>query len=174
MNKITKILLVSLSTLMIATLSACKSVTMSDEKVEAVAASIVDFDLPAGYTAEFSANLMGYSLASYINADGHSHLYLIQSENELDGEKLEQGLEKLVPDIYDSHTRMTILEKLPVTFRGQEVNAIFSEGVDSENGTYRQVTVAFQGKGGPALLVFSEPATKWNQEYVLNLLASMQ
>ena len=44
------------------------------------AAEIADFDLPAGYYADFSTTLMGYEVAAYTRGDGPSHIYLIQSD----------------------------------------------------------------------------------------------
>jgi hypothetical protein len=68
---------------------------------------------------------------------------------------------------------MTIIETRPVTVREQEVTLVISEGITSEGETYRQVTAAFQGKGGPALLMLSEPVTSWNQQVVDALIASI-
>jgi hypothetical protein len=51
---------------------------------------------------------------------------------------------------------------------------VVSEGVNSENVSYRQITVGFQGKGGPALLVLSETVEGWDQTVVDTFLASIQ
>ena len=143
------------------------------DKVVSTAAEIADFDLPANYVPEFSARLEEYTLVSYSPGDGHSHLYLIQSENESDGEKLADMVEQIAPGSYDPHTRMTVIETRLVTVREQEVTLVISEGITSEGETYRQVTVPFHGKGGPALLMFSEPVTSWNQETVDAFVASI-
>jgi hypothetical protein len=58
------------------------------DQVDAVASKIADFNLPAGYHAAFSSNLMGYSLMAYSRGVGPSHIYLIQSEKQSVGEKL--------------------------------------------------------------------------------------
>jgi hypothetical protein len=158
-------------------LSACgtnTTINTDTDKVVSVAAEIADFDLPAGYQPEFSASLEGYILVSYNPGDGHSHLYLIQSEKESDGEKLVSMVEQIAPGSYDPQTRMTIIETRPVTVREQEVTLVISEGVTSEGETYRQVMAAFQGKGGPALLVLSGPVTSWNQQSVDAFIASIQ
>ena len=68
---------------------------------------------------------------------------------------------------------MTVIENRPVTLRGQEVTLIVSEGVNSENVSYRQISVAFEGKGGPALLLFSESVEAWDQAAVDEFLASI-
>ncbi|MCB8983380.1 MAG: hypothetical protein H6659_06135 [Ardenticatenaceae bacterium] len=137
-----------------------------------VAAQIADFDLPPGYTADFSVTVSGYSVAAYNPGDGHSHLYLIQSNKEEDGEALAAGLSKLVPGSGD--VRMTVVENRPVTVRGQNVTAVISEGLNSENTRYRQIMVAFQGKGGPALLALSTPVSTWDETMVANFLVSLR
>ena len=156
MKKLTKILF---SLFLLSSISACATMVSIDaapEEVANMANKIADFDIPKGYQPEFSTSLNGYIVVSYNPGDGHSHLYLIQSDNEDDGEKLESMLDQIAPGSYDPQTRMTILETLPVTVRGQEETLVISEGTTSEGETYSQAAVAFQGRGGPALLVISE------------------
>ena len=158
-------------------LAACTTniaIETHTDKVESTAAEIADFDLPADYIPEFSARLDGYTLVSYNLGDDHSHLYLIQSEEESDGEKLAGMVEQIAPGSYDPQTRMTVIETRQVTVRKQEVILIISEGVTSEGEIYRQVTAAFQGNGGPALLMLSEPVPSWNQESVDAFIASIR
>ncbi len=162
-----------LPAILIIVLTACSAGNTGVDKVSNSASEIADFDLPAGYVPEFTASLMGYTVASFRLDDGHSHLYLIQSEKDADGEKLAQMLDELVPGASDPQTRITVIETHPVTVRGQETTLVISEGVNSEGESYRQATVAFPGKGGPALLVLSEPVESWNQEMVDAFIASI-
>lgn len=168
--------LVVISLIVLAALSACGSIeaTNDSQQVTDTASKIADFELPAGYASEFSIEVSGYMLASFRGEDGPSHLYLIQSEKQSDGEELEQMLAQLAPGSSDPNTRLTVIENHTATVRGQEVAVVTSEGVNSENVTYRQLTVGFQGKGGPALLVFTESAEQWNQEMVDAFLQSIQ
>jgi hypothetical protein len=173
MNKRVKILL---TLVFLIGLSACASTSSFDSSVEQVtsaAAEIAEFDLPAGYHADFSAKLMGYTVAAFNPGDAHSHLYLIQSSKETDGQKLADMLDQLAPGASDAQTRMTVLENRSVIVRSQEVTMVISEGTDSEDESYRQATVAFEGQGGPALLVISEPTTSWDQATVDAFLASI-
>jgi hypothetical protein len=101
-------------------------------------------------------------------------LYLIQSEKESDGDELAKMLAQLAPGSSDPNTRMTVSLERPVTLRGQEVTLIVSEGVNSENVSYRQITAAFEGKSGPALLMFSETVEDWDQAAVDEFLASIR
>lgn len=157
-------------------LTACgltTTINTNTDQVARAAAEIADFDLPAGYRPEFSASVEGYTLVSYNPGDGHSHLYLIQSEKESDGEKLGSMMDQIAPGSYDPQTRMAVLETRTVTVREQEVTLVISEGVTSEGETYRQVMVPFQGKGGPALVTLSEPVERWSQESVDAFIASI-
>jgi hypothetical protein len=176
MKQIIQIMLVVISAIILAILSACGTAeaTNDSQRVTKLAAKIADFDLPAGYTSEFSAEMAGYTFAAYNGASGPSHIYLIQSEKESDGEELERMLTQLAPGASDSNSRMTIVENRTATVRDQKVAVVVSEGVNSENISYRQITVGFRGKGGPALLVLSETVESWDQAAVDTFLASIQ
>jgi hypothetical protein len=157
-------------------LSACgpaNSINTNAAQVTKAAAEIADFELPAGYRPDFTARLMGYTIAAFNPGDGHGHLYLIQSEEETDADKLASMLESLAPGSNDPQTRMTIVETRPVSVHGEEVTLVISEGINSEGESYRQATVAFQGQDGPALLVLSEPVERWEQATVDVFLASI-
>jgi hypothetical protein len=149
------------------------AVNKNVDKIASTASDIAEFDLPAGYSPKFSASLSNFSLVSYDPGDGHSHLYLIQSEKESESDKLANMVGQIAPGIYDPQTRMTIIETRSLTVREQEVTMVVSEGVTSERGTYRQAMVAFQGNGGFALVIISEPVARWNQEIVDDFIASI-
>ena len=176
MSQITKIILTLMGASALIGLSACSSFVATNtdpEQLSGFTSEIAGFDLPAGYHADFSTNLMGYSVTAYSRGAGPSHLYLVQSEKESDGEKLAQMLPELVLGSGDPQTRMTVIETRPIRVRGQETTLVISDWINSEGISYRQAAVAFQGDGGPALLVFSEPIERWNQETVDAFLASI-
>jgi len=170
MNPFRKTLFVATISIMLASLFACTA----KEAPNDTGATIADFDLPTGYTTEFSTSMLGYSVVSYKGPNGPSHLYLIQSEKESDGDELEKMIKELVPGSRNADADMTVLENRPVTVRGQEATLLISEGVSSENVSYKQASVLFAGKGGPALLVFSEVTEAWDQEAVDTFLASIR
>jgi len=158
-------------------LTACgvhATLSTQPEKVNSAAAEIADFDVPAGYSPEFSASLDDYTLVSYHPANGHSHLYLVQSENSSDAEKLAEAIYKLNPGSVDTQARMAILETRPITAGVQETSLVISEGTNSDGDVYRQAMLAFEGKHGPALLVFSEPLAIWDLDTVNALLTSIR
>ena len=98
---------------------------------------------------------------------------VIQSEKQVDGEKLAYMLDELVVGSGDPETRMTVIETHPVQIRDQGTTLVISDCVNSEGRAYRQVAVTFQGNGGPALLVYSESIDNWDQTEVDTLLASV-
>jgi hypothetical protein len=140
------------------------------------AAGIADFSVPQGYQAEMALDLAGYTVVSYNPGDGHSHLYLVQAPTSQDvtPEKLEAMLSQTKTGQKDKNTRLTVVEKRPATIRGQAATLVISEGTNSDGDAYRQVTAAFQGKGGPALLVLEEPVDRWDEARVDQLIASFQ
>ncbi len=143
-------------------------------QVTSTAEKIADFDLPVGFKPEFAAEVHGYIAVSYKGPSRPSHLYLIQSEDETDGEDLQNMLAQVAPGSSDYQTRMTVIENRLITVKGQEVTVVISEGLNSDQAVYREAMVIFQGKGGPALLVFSDSAERWSQETVDALLGSIQ
>ena len=169
MNLIKKTLFATDIVMILVSLFACTIQTLDE-----AGAAIAEFDLPAGYTFEVSTSMMGYTVAAYKGQNGPSHLYLIQSEQESDGEELAKMLAQLVPGAGDPDSGLTVVENRPATIRGQEVTLIVREGINSEGVAYRQVTAAFEGKGGPALLVFSERVDAWDQNAIDELLTSIR
>jgi hypothetical protein len=169
MYLLNKTIFVAAILISLVSLSACTA-----ETVDEAGSAIADFDPPAGYNSEFSTSMLGYTVAAYRGPNVPSHLYLIQSEKESDGDELAKMLTQLVPGSNDPNTRMTVIENRPITLRGQETTLIVSEGVNSENVSYRQITAAFEGKGGPALLMFSESVEAWDQAAVDMFLDSIQ
>jgi hypothetical protein len=140
------------------------------------AAGIADFSLPDGYQPEMALEIAGYTVVSYNPGDGHSHLYLVQAPTSEDvtPEKLEEMLSQAQTGQRDKTTRMTIVETRTETIRGQAATLVISEGMNGDGDTYRQMTTAFKGKGGPALLVLEEPLTHWDDARVTQLIASIQ
>lgn len=163
--------------LMAALMTACGvnlTIETDIEKIDSAAAEIASFDLPAGYRSEFSITLNEYTLVSYTPDDGYSHLYLVQSINAADTDRLLRAMQDIIPGQYDPDARMTVLETRPVTVRGEETTLVISEGINGDGKTYRQALVAFDGSGGPALLVFSAPVTSWDLAIAETMVASIR
>lgn len=155
-------------------LAGCQGKT--GEVADKAATSIADFSLPEGYQPELALDLAGYTIVSYNPGDGHSHLYLVQApaSQEVTPDKLEAMLAQSQVGQKDRNSRLTVVEKRQATIRGQAATLVISEGTNGDGDPYRQVTAAFQGKGGPALLVLEEPVARWDDARVDQLIASIQ
>lgn len=148
--------------------------TDPDRIVNKTAVLIADFALPDQYEPEFGLHALGYTAVAFSYEAHNGHLYLVQSEDEADGQALKSALADMVPGYQDAEDNFTVVEQQAVTIRGQETTLTISEGTDWDNKAVRQATAVFRGKAGPALLIFSEPADAWNQTAVDTFLASMQ
>ncbi|MDO9087704.1 MAG: hypothetical protein Q7U53_15960 [Anaerolineaceae bacterium] len=158
-------------------LTACEAnplLNTNAEKVMEVTQQIVDFSIPVGYEPDFTANYKGYTLVSYRPENENSHLYILQSKDSADAENLQGILDVLVPGTSNAEGDQQVLDNYPIIFRGQETNLILLEGKNSEGKVYNQILVDFEGKGGPAVLVFSELSTYWDMDKVNRLLESVQ
>lgn len=169
------IILMILTTLL---LSACvdNSITLqtAPEIVNECAEQIASFDLPVGFQPEINAEMLGYTLVSYKGSSDMSHLYLVYSENEADEEKLTNILEKLSPGSYDRKDQAIILETKTMSVRGEDASLVINEAINGDGKSYRQAILVFQGKKGPTLLVYSEPAENWDQQIVEDLISSIK
>ncbi len=148
----------------------------SAQDVAKAAANIADFTLPEEYQPEYTLTLAGFTIVSYNPAGGYSHLFLVQAPADYkeDQAKLEETLHQAQSGKKDDTTRMTVVEKRSVAIRGQQTILVISEGVNSSDQPYRQATATFQGKNGPALLVISEPAARWDTARIDRFIASIK
>jgi hypothetical protein len=170
----TKSLAIILLVLLLTACNISDTLSTRSDAVVSTAVEIADFDLPTGYQPDFSSDVMGYSVVAYHRGDGPSHLYLIQSDDKADGEKLAQALDEIVVGSGNTQARQTVIETRTVSVNGQETTLVISDALNSEGLSYRQAVVPFQGKGGPALLVFSEPHESWDPAILNALIASIQ
>ncbi len=152
--------------------------TPDSESVGELANSIVDFDLPEGYAPEASVNLLGFKVATFSPGDGKSHLYLMQfpPSAEVNREAMEKQLLQALRSSGQSWDadEMHQVGEIVKTIRDEEVTFTISEGTDNEGATFRAVVGVFQGKSGPALLMFAEPVEKWDEARVGALLDSLK
>ena len=157
-------------------LSACGKQTMLEtrpEKVNQTAAAIINFELPTGFGTAFAASVDGYSIVAYSHKNQSGHLYLIQSQNDADFDLLEQEMNKYVAGSGNVPDHRIIVETLPVHIDDQSAEVVISEDNNGDGQRYRQALVAFEGKGGPALLVFSTLTNDWDTNTLNALLESL-
>ncbi len=153
--------------------SVSKHIIQTPAQVEAVAQSIADFDLPAGYSTDYAVEFLGFSLAAYKPGDGHSHIMLLQAPSGLhiDQSELEQQLG--TGQQHDDQLRLTVVSQEHRTVRGQEASLVISEGISSDGTPIRQYNMVFEGKQGTSLLAITEPLARWDPAIVETFIASI-
>lgn len=152
--------------------------TTDGDKVARVAATIADFTAPQDYVPEYTAQLAGYTLVAYNPGDGYSHLMLLQAPPDVtaDQDSLMRQLSEMEPQprTHNRPPEMTVVGESQLTVREQSVTFVITEGVNSDNQTYRQMLGLFQGKGGLTLLAISEPVTRWDQATIESFITSIR
>ena len=164
-----------LSVLVVAT-AACGLVATGESAAEK-ATQIAEFDVPAGYTADFGMDLGGTVMVGYSKPDTNGHFFLIQAPESsgMDREQLEESLrDALASSAGNEAVEATEVEEIPMTIRGEEVTATVGTATGSSMGAMRVLTVPFTGDGGPALLMYQVPEADWDQAEVDAFIASFR
>jgi hypothetical protein len=145
--------------------------TRETGEVNTVAYNIAEFNLPSGYTPDYALNLVGFSLAAYQGDDSHSHLTLMQAPNWVySGTMTSVGSAQN----RDLTRELTVVSNEQRVVRNQDVTVTISEGTNGEGMPYRQLLVAFEGKGGTALLVMNETVSQWDGNDINSFLNSFR
>ena len=145
--------------------------TREADQVNSIAHNITDFNLLNEYNADYAVNFVGFSLAAYHGTDSHSHLALMQAPTWVYSGTLSSLGSAQNRDL----TReLTVVSNEQRVIRDQDVTVTISEGTNGDGLPYRQLTLAFVGKGGTALLVMNETLAQWNGNEVDTFLASFR
>jgi hypothetical protein len=147
------------------------------QEVAKIASEIAEFDLPAGFGSPYGMHLMGFTSVGYLSQSGHTHIYLTQfpKNTHADVDEMMRMLnEGGRPEDLWVGSHITEVEQRPVTIRDQESTLSIGEGQSSDGEDFRIATVAFQGKGGQALLMAAGPLEEWDIETVEALIASVR
>jgi len=146
-------------------------------KVQEIASSVAEFDLPAGFEAPFAMDLAGYTFLGYTGSDEQSHIFFLKipANASASQEELDQIAKQAMQQQGNSNNaEMTVVGEQQVTIRGQQVNMTVSEGTSSNGHTYRQQAGFFKGKGGLTYIAIEMPTATWDQNKVDAFLASIQ
>lgn len=144
-----------------------ESIVTDPTQAVQVAADIAQFDVPTGY--ELSAvRILGFDMAILESDDPTNEktvLMLMQfpSGANLSQEEMNRQLQQAV----EQQTNRRGLDLEPVgtetyTIRGDEVEMTVSEGTDEQGIQIRQMTGAFDGNQGTAILLVMAPVEFWD------------
>lgn len=165
-----------LSLILILLTAGCGLISTGESAAEK-AGQIATFEIPAGYTPEVGMDLAGTVMVGYTGPDQNSHIYLIQApaSSNLSQEQLEQSLrDALASGQADQATETGELQEVPLTIRGEQVNATIGTSIGNSNTPMRILTVPFTGNGGPALMLIQAPESSWDQAAIDAFIASFE
>jgi osmotically-inducible protein OsmY len=170
------ILMVILTSLLFSGCASAQNNTQTED-IRSVGQKITDYTLPVGYREQFAVDLLGYQLVSLEGSTPNCHIYIVQApkETKTNIEKLKEQALQLEGDRKSEDVRdIRVVEIHTVNLRGQTVDMLVGEGVNSEKQPYREVTALFEGRGGPALINISAPESLWDWDQVHQFLSSLQ
>ncbi len=153
-----------------------KMIETSPDKANAIASSIADYTLPGGFGSPYATRLVGYSVVTHTHTDGHSHVSFFQIPKgiRLDPVEMERQYRQSAPDKNRSEKdRIQVIDQAPGKINGQPVTLVISEGTNSDQQPFREVSAIFEGKGGQTLVVYEAPLSRWDQAEVDAFLTSI-
>ena len=147
------------------------------ESASKAAHEIVDYTLPEGYQEQMSMNVMIYSfvmIAPETISDG-PFIMLAQFESGMDQDQMEQQLRQAIEQQAGQRGQdMKLVEVKKKTIRGEETEVAIFEGTDQNGNQLRQLTTAFPGKGGTAMLIIMGDTSSWDQNMVDDFIDSIR
>jgi hypothetical protein len=145
-------------------------------EVKRVGEEIAAYDVPDDFTEAYSTSIAGYTMIGYNSTDGHSHIFFFQMPEgvTIEGDSLREKFNEAFPTTTTSAGKTVVVETKTGTIRGQEVTLVVIEGTNGEGQPYREISAAFEGNGGQAMVIFSRPVSAWDQAEVDDFLAGIQ
>lgn len=155
-----------------------RSVQLTPENAAQTAAEIADFTPPAGFQPTASVNILGIKMVTYETQGqaNNSALFLMQlpTQGEISQAQIEQLQRRLEQQTGRNLSNLRTIDSRSATIRGQPGQVILQEGTSTDNVTYRQLLVAFHGKGGTALIAVYGPANTWDQAAYDQMIQSIR
>jgi hypothetical protein len=159
------------------TQNVTESVEKDPAKVQRVGDEIADLDIPAGYDSATSMDIFGMKMVIWENTAEQSTIMLIQMpmQVEISDDIIRQMEDSMRRQSSRDLSNLRTVEERDLTVRGQPARLIVMEGDDEETGApFQQVLVAFQGKGGMALLMMMNPDGGQNMSSYEELIESIR
>ncbi len=154
------------------------AVTTNPASAQQAAGQIVDsFTLPVGYSQQYSARALGFTVWAASSASGNGHIFLAQVPQGLgiDPAAIQSQVQNVAqPQGSGRLDRLQTLGHLDATVRGQAVNLLLQEGINGSGYAYRELTGLFDGKNGTVMVNVSAPLSEWDQAAFLQFVASIR
>jgi hypothetical protein len=151
----------------------------TDEGVDEVARTMVDYNLPAGMQEEMAMTIpfVGIKTAVFRGSSEQSMVMLMQFPSAMAGneDEMRRQMEESFGQQFSSEDhQFQVIGSENVTINGQPAVLTTSESV-GDGATVRQVIGIFQGKdGSPAMIMAMAPVNQWQQDGIDRFLESIQ
>ncbi len=154
------------------------AVTTNPASAQQAAGQIVDsFTLPAGYSQQYSARALGFTVWAANSASGKGHVFLAQVPEGLgiDPAAIQSQVQNVAqPQGSGRPERLQTIGHLDAVVRGQAVSLLLQEGTSGSGYTYRELTGLFEGKNGTVMVNVSAPLAEWDQAAFLQFVESIR
>lgn len=143
-------------------------------RVNTVASTIADFDLPEGYQPDYVIEALGHTVAAYKSSDDLSHIVLMNPSNDM--MHGQAGIEGFIPndDSQNVWTDAQIQSRKQLQIRDYPAHMTTSDRTNGEGIRYRSINLVFEGKQGPALLVINQPLSQWDETTINTFIDSIR
>ncbi|MCP4427982.1 MAG: hypothetical protein GY803_26145 [Chloroflexi bacterium] len=135
-----------------------------------VAQSILDYDLPDGYTEEGAMSFAGMKIVMIVPADGHNGMVFMLMQFPSSVAISEAEMQRQMQEAFSQQTgqgdfQMSFIDTDEVVINGETVTLTIMEGTDGSGKGMRQVMGVFPANdGSPAMLTIAGSAADWNAD----------
>ncbi|HRE27377.1 MAG TPA: hypothetical protein PK954_12135 [Anaerolineales bacterium] len=129
---------------------------------------IAGLDVPDDFHPAYGLDLGSSRIAGFDGADQRSHLVLAEAP-------LSIGATAPMPWVTRPNTDdLNVIALRSTVARGRPATIAIALGVSNDGLAYRVVSLAFEGRNGPALLVLNTPESEWDEAAVDALIGSLR
>jgi hypothetical protein len=161
-----------------------RSAVVGPQAAGATLAEITGLTPPEGYQPQFAMTVEGLSTVTIVPDAGTVPIEAAMVFTVLQADRTaanaEDARDRLAGAMTASSTAgghtvdLEVVGREPVTVRGSRSSLVRFSGADDAGRAYRKAVVAFEGDGGPALLVAAAPEAAWDEAALQAVVASLR
>lgn len=147
------------------------------EKAAQSASEIADFTPMNGFQPVSSLSILGYNMVIYSGGDQSPDVMILMQmpgNMEINDSTIQQMQKSMEQQSGRQMNNIKTIESRDLTIREKPARMIIQEGENENGATVRQMMLAFQGKGGIAMLMYASDASAWDQAAVDQMVESVR
>ena len=142
-------------------------------------AAPVEFTLPGDYRQDMNFHVLGTSIVLANQTSGQGHIYLMKtafgpgsSQAEMESRLREHAGQRST--FMNETVQLKVVGQKMFKVQGQEVAFTVSEGTNSANQPYRQISGTFNSIDGVILVVVAGQSSTWDEAALETFVASIR